>query len=207
MYPLRSLLVELSNQPAQKGKVGAHAEHLGRVESVREHSERDASVTPERDDLGEERVVIPCDRVAFLVAGVDPNAIALRPAHMHEPAREGQKPRSRVLGIDTGLDGVLTAVPLWPKVEPLAEGDAQLLLHEVYPVDHLGYRMLDLEPGVHLEEIEPAVLADDELHGAGISITGLSCDRDRRGRHAFTSLLVGRRRGRLLHDLLVTPLR
>ena len=36
----------------------------------------------------------------------------------------------------------------------LAGGDAQLPFHQVEPGDHLGDRMLDLEPGVHLQEVE-----------------------------------------------------
>ena len=38
----------------------------------------------------------------------------------------------------------------------LAGGDAQLLLDEVDAVDQLGHRVLDLQPGVHLEEEELA---------------------------------------------------
>ena len=42
-----------------------------------------------------------------------------------------------------------------------ARGDADLLLHEVEAGEHLGHRMLDLEPRVHLDEIELAVLIEE----------------------------------------------
>ena len=41
-------------------------------------------------------------------------------------------------------------------VEPAAVGDVQLQLDEVQPGGRLGDRMLDLQPGVHLEEEEVA---------------------------------------------------
>ena len=66
--------------------------------------------------------------------------------------------------------------------------------------------MLDLESGVHLEERDGAVLAHEELAGAGADVPGFVQDRLGRGvqpRH----LVVGEeRRGRLLDQLLVPPL-
>src|SRR5713101_9104388 len=67
--------------------------------------------------------------------------------------------------------------------------------------------MLNLKPSVHLEEARAAIVVDDELHGAGVAIAGLTRDRDRTGRHALAPLRVGPRRRRLLNDLLMTPLR
>ena len=51
----------------------------------------------------------------------------------------------------------------------LARGDAQLLLDEVDAGDQLGHRVLDLQPGVHLEVVELAVLVE-ELDGAGVDV-------------------------------------
>ena len=45
----------------------------------------------------------------------------------------------------------------------LARGDADLLLDQVDAGDHFGHRMLDLNAGVHFDEVEVAVLIDDEL--------------------------------------------
>ena len=66
--------------------------------------------------------------------------------------------------------------------------------------------MLDLQPGVHLEEVEAAVRADDQLHRAGAVIA----DR-RRQPHCLLAHLaahLGRheRGRRFLDDLLVPPL-
>ena len=62
----------------------------------------------------------------------------------------------------------------------LAAGDAQLPLDQVEPGDHLGHRMLDLQPRVHLHEIEacrPALR--DELDRAGADVADRLRRRDR----------------------------
>ncbi len=66
--------------------------------------------------------------------------------------------------------------------------------------------MLDLEAGVHLEERDGAVLADEELAGAGADVAGLEQDR-LAGLVELGALVVGEeRRGRLLDQLLVAAL-
>ncbi len=66
--------------------------------------------------------------------------------------------------------------------------------------------MLDLQPGVHLQEVEVAVLVDDELDGARrLVIHGLG-ERHRLRAHVFAGGLVEERRRRFLDHFLVTPL-
>src|SRR5688500_11966838 len=79
----------------------------------------------------------------------------------------------RVLGVDAALDGVAgdRDVALL-ELEMAAVGDADLLAHEVEAGDQFGDRMLDLEPRVHLDEIEAAVLVE-ELDGADAEIAEL----------------------------------
>ena len=90
--------------------------------------------------------------------------------------------------------------------ELLAGGDAEHLAHQVDAGDLLGHRVLDLQPGVDLEEADRAVLADQELTGARPDVAGLAQDGLRALPHRL-DLLVGQvRRGRLLDQLLVPPL-
>ena len=71
----------------------------------------------------------------------------------------------------------------WPRsggvvvAELLAVGDAELLADQVDAGDLLGHRVLDLQAGVDLEEGDGAVLADEELAGAGADVAGLAQDR------------------------------
>ena len=66
-----------------------------------------------------------------------------------------------------GLDGVAGDGELvLQERQRLAAGHAELPFDEVLPGDHLGDRMLDLQAGVHLHEVEFVTL-DDEFDGAG----------------------------------------
>ena len=91
-------------------------------------------------------------------------------------------------------------------VERAALGEAELLAHEVDAGDLLGDGVLDLQAGVHLEERDGAVLADEELAGAGADVADLLEDRLRRLVERAVLLLGEERRGRLLDELLVAAL-
>ena len=68
-------------------------------------------------------------------------------------------------------------------------------------------RVLDLEAGVDLEEGDRAVLADEELAGAGADVAGLACRIALDALVELGELLLGEeRRGRLLDELLVAAL-
>ena len=66
--------------------------------------------------------------------------------------------------------------------------------------------MLDLQARVHFEEIEVAVLVDDELDRAGALVVDRLGQRHRLLAHGAPRLLVEERRRRLLDDLLVAAL-
>ena len=63
----------------------------------------------------------------------------------------GQEVAAGVLAVDPELDRVRVRLGV-VVAERLAVGDAELLAHEVDAGDLLGDRVLDLEPGVDLEE-------------------------------------------------------
>ena len=65
------------------------------------------------------------------------------------------------------------------EVEPLAARDADLPAHQIDAGHHLGDRVLDLQPRVHLEEVEPAVLVEQELDRAGVGVADRARDRAR----------------------------
>ena len=101
----------------------------------------------------------------------------------------------------------------WPRgrrvlgdVERLAVGDLELLQHQVDARGLLGDRVLDLQAGVHLEEGDQAVLADQVLDGACAVVAGLLADA-LGGLVDLLALRVGEeRRGRLLDELLEAAL-
>src|SRR5690606_30082169 len=91
------------------------------------------------------------------------------------------------------------------KAQPLAAGDADLLLHDVDPGDLLGTRALDLHARVHLDEIELAVL-EQELEGAGAAVADPAAGVGTALRDAVDRAPRNARRRRLLEDVLVAPL-
>ena len=88
------------------------------------------------------------------------------------PGRREKSVR-RILARDATLDRPAARDDvLLRERQPLAGGDANLPLHEVDPRHELGDRMLDLEPRVHLEEVELAVAVEQELARAGVHVAG-----------------------------------
>ena len=90
--------------------------------------------------------------------------------------------------------------------ERLAGGDTDHLLDEIQPGDAFGDRVLDLQPGVHLEEVEALVLADDEFHRSGRLVAHRLGQRDRLLAHRLARGLVEESARRLLDHFLVASL-
>ncbi len=84
--------------------------------------------------------------------------------------------------------------------------DADLLSDEVDACHQLGDRVLDLQPGVHLEEEELAFRVQ-ELDGAGVGVADRSCHRHRRLAHLSAGLVGEQGSGALLDELLMAALR
>ena len=131
-------------------------EDQGLGERALQGSQRRRSDPAVDDQLGEQRVVSVRHLVALADAGVDAGR---RPAsagrardrwpagsRRRGPPRTGG-PRSR---------GRANRTSAWSTPERLAGGDPQLVGHQVAAGDRLGHRMLDLQPGVHLQEVEVA---------------------------------------------------
>jgi hypothetical protein len=123
------------------------------------------------DQLADQVVVELADLVPGLVATVPADPEPLRRHQRGDPSRRGQEPAlGRVLGVDPHLDAVAPAFDvLLGEAQPLARGDPDLLAHQVDPGDELGDRVLHLQPRVHLQEEELAVL-EEELDGAGVDV-------------------------------------
>src|SRR5690606_37513373 len=154
------------------------------------------------DQLADHRIVVRRDLVALVDVAVHAHAGAARGVEVLHQAGAGQE-ADRILGIDAALDGVAgEADVLLAQAQLLAAGDQQLLAHQVDAGDHLGHRALDLDAGVHLDDVELPVLVE-ELEGAGTAVAdadaGLGADAadalahlrgDARGRRSLDHLLV-----------------
>ena len=124
------------------------------------------------DQLRDHRVVEDRHLAALVGAAVVAHARALRHAQALNAARRRQEAVVGILRVDAALDGVRLRAEqrLRIEVEPLAARDANLPLHQVHARHHLGDRMLDLQARVHLEEVERAVLVEQEFDRAGVGV-------------------------------------
>ncbi len=80
------------------------------------------------------------------------------------------------------------------------------LADQIDAVDLLGHRVFDLEPGVHLEEVEIFVTIDQELHRPHRLVSGTANDGQSRLAEAPPQLGRDHWRRALLHHLLVAAL-
>ena len=138
-------------------------------------------------DLHQQRVVERRDdRARRGRAAVQPQAQAARRAIVGDPAVVGSEVVGGVLGRDPALDGMplcldrLLAGDADVRIGQLASlGDQDLALDDVDSGDDLGDGVLDLEPGIDLDEVERAGLViDQELDGAGVLVADLPADRE-----------------------------
>ena len=117
-----------------------------------------------RDELGDHRIVVERDFAALGDAGVVAHRHAVVLAFggrtiAHQASDRRRKIAIGILGIDAAFDrpAVELDVALLER-ELLAGRDADHLLDEIDAGDELGHRVLDLQPRVHFQEIEAAIL-------------------------------------------------
>ena len=135
---------------------------------------------PWGDDLGDHRVEVGRDRVALGHPRVDPDAGSSGKAQQRDASRRGGEVAVGVFGVEAGLDGVATLgrpagrIPA-QLVETTAVRHVDLQLDEVGVGDDLRDGVLDLQPGVHLEEGEELLArVVEELDRAGPGVS--DCD-------------------------------
>ena len=164
---------------------GGAGDHLGQ-HGVEVHRHRRAGFHP----------AVPAHRrfVGWLEGGQGPH--------------RGKEPGRRVLGVEPGLDGVPgRGHVVLGKAQRLAHRHPELLADQVDVGHLLGDRVLDLEPGVDLQEIELAgVVVEQELDRARRPVADRAGQPHRGLTHPGPQIGVHRGRRRLLDDLLVAAL-
>ena len=157
------------------------------------------------DELADQAVVVGRDRVALIDAGIDAHAEPAGRVEIGDLARR-RREGARVLGVDAAFDGVALEMHVGLRERQAeAGGDADLLGDQVDAGDRLGHRMLDLQAGVHLDEVELAVLVEElDRAGAGIAERGDGVGDDAADPGALLGIDGGR--GGFFQDLLVAAL-
>ena len=190
----------------------ADAVDIERIERGRLRLDRGGARRRVGHELGDHRIVIDRDLAAFLHAGVVAHGDAVdaalgRRAVFHQPPDRGQEVAERIFGIDPRLHRPSGQRDVLLRQRKLLAGrDPDHLLDQIDAGDQFGHGMLDLQPRVHLEEVEALVLAGDEFDRAGGIVVHGFRQRDRLLAHLAAGGLVEQRRRRLLDHLLIAAL-
>ena len=110
------------------------------------------------------------------------------------------------LGIDAALDRVAANVYVALRErQVLARRDTKLGLDDVDAGHELRHRMLDLQPRIHLDEVEPAVFVQ-ELEGSRPAVADLAACRDASRAHRLAHFRVDPGSRSLFEHFLVPAL-
>src|SRR5262249_23601306 len=140
------------------------------TERTQRPGNRRRTVLVPNDELAEQGVVEGRDDAAGLDERVEPDPGPEGRVDVLDEPRRRREATGRILGVDPDLDRVAAACGSAGGGERLAVRDPQLLAHEVDAGDELGDRVLDLQPGVQLDEVEALVRPEQELEGAGVAV-------------------------------------
>ena len=200
----------IGEQQAQVLEVRRHSEHDTLGERRIEAGEGLCTVAPPHDDLREHRIVVRRHDRPHQQGAVDAHVGACTGFGEREHgARSGQESPPRVLRVEAGLDGVAGEADIrLPDRERLPGGDAQLPGDDVDSRHELCHGVLDLQSGIHLEEVEGGRVGirDEELHGPRTLVAHAAGDLAGGEPDALAGRVVEQGRGCLLDDLLVAAL-
>src|ERR1700730_10012934 len=161
--------VGVAHQYLEQGNCRIDAVDDEFIERTAKPHQRLVAVAPMHDELADERIVVWRNRVPGIDRAVDAHAKAAWRMVIGDLAR--RRPEGRgMFGIDPAFDRMaLKDDFLLGQRQGGTCGDSYLLVDEIDAGDHFGYRMLDLNPCIHLDEIKFAVFVE-KLNGAGAGI-------------------------------------
>ena len=168
-----------------------------------------------RRHLHQQRVVgARNDRPRIAGPGIQANTEAGGAAVGGDLAVVGNKITLGVLRRDAALQrmGSDSDLALWRhaafcRTDAGAGRDPDLRLHQIDAGRAFSHRMLDLDTGIDLDEVEPPGLCVlQKLHGAGVDVLRRAADRECRLAQFRPLCIVEEYRGRTLNDFLVATL-
>jgi hypothetical protein len=113
------------------------------------------------DHLGDHRVVMRRNGITLIDVRVDANPGPARGMIETDLARRRNEGEG-IFGVDPAFDGMAAESQVaLPEAQLLTGSNADLLGNEIDAGDQFGDRMLDLDAGVHLDEVELVVLVEE----------------------------------------------
>ncbi|OIQ81148.1 hypothetical protein GALL_370930 [mine drainage metagenome] len=190
---------------AQVAEVGLEAVQPGGGQRRLQPRQGVGAVGAVHDELGQHGVVEGADLAAGLDPGFHPHVG--REHHLGEQAGGGLEVLRRVFGVQAHLDAVTARRVHIAGAGRLARGLAHHPRHQVHTADLLAHAMLDLQPGVDLEEVERAgVGVEHVLHGPGVAVVHAAHEPQRGVAQGLAHRVRQMGRRGLLDHLLVAAL-
>ena len=123
------------------------------------------------DEQLADRIVVRADGTSGVRVRIEPDAEPAGRNDLVDFAGARSAITLDVFGVDSAFDrkSAMNDVVLLDR-EFLAGGNTNLLLDEVDAGNHFGNGMLDLNSGVHLDEVVVPLVVDDKLDGASVRI-------------------------------------
>src|SRR5438128_12476555 len=114
----------------------------------------------------------------------------------------------RMFSIDAAFDGMTTVHngPVQHIFHALAGGKQNLTLDQIDIRNHLWDRVLDLNAGIHFDEVKPSILIHEELDSAGVNVADIRQSLTENSPDIFSQFRRHLGGGRLLEQLLMPPL-
>ncbi|MCY1184136.1 hypothetical protein D9M73_248050 [compost metagenome] len=126
--------------------------------------------------------------------------------HQQDPPGSRREAAPGIFCVDPALNGVSTNFHIRLAItERLSRGNAKLFAYQIDARDLFGHRVLHLQPGVHLQEIELA-RPKDELHRTGIPILNFAGNPCGNLTDSSAGGRIQSRRRRFFDDLLKATL-
>src|SRR5215831_606053 len=202
----------MRHQRRKKRNIVADAIDNEAVERIALRCNRRIACRRMRDQFGDHRVVIDRDFSALVNTGVVTHGHTARTSFLRrpiasEPTGRRKKITVRILRIDPAFDGPAVELDIALRDRKLLPRcDPDHLFDQVDAGHQLGYRMLHLQPRIHLEEIEAFVLTCDKFDGAGAVVTDRLGKGDRLLAHLLARCRIEQWRWRLFDHFLIAPL-
>src|SRR5476651_1493207 len=164
--------VGLAHQFLEQRNGGLDAVHHQLVQGAAQAQQTFVAILGVDDQLARQAVVEGRDAVAGIDRGIEAHAQPAWGVELSDGAGRGAEGEG-IFRIDAAFDGMaLEHDVLLGEAQRCAGGDADLLAHDIDAGDRLADRMLDLQAGIHFDEIEVAVFVE-EFNRAGAQIAQL----------------------------------
>ena len=209
---LTGLEALLIHHRRQEGHVVADARQVGVLQRTGHAGDGGFTRLAPGTQLGDHGVVEHADLVALADAGIVADGVValialFRLLIAHQTADRRQEAAIGVLGVDAALDGPAVDRQVFLlEAHGLARRRTDHLFDQIDAGDQLRHRVLDLQAGVHFQEVEAAVLTRHELDRAGRVVVHGPRQGDGLIAHCLARRVVQQGRRRLFDDLLVAAL-